>query len=357
MYERQQFELEEERRRLHQLHQYRREDRNDGRPNSHQSSGHHTGVHVKYPMETSIQTINGKKVVIYHDTGEAISYEDYLAQQDYDNRQNGTKVLTSGDKSLSKSTPNLADEEMYKPDDARQIEKDHQQNVWKPKHQNTQSSDTFRSMRERSMSVGDIRDDDKIDRYPSLLIVPGRKQLRKINPLEETYDKWRKKAPQYWGTLEREQDSNNSDVQQTNDIDPPYPTSNQSRKDDTIRMPPPTTTKMPSVLPRSNIPPSYQNRTRRLSGESTMSTFSDISVSSQMNRDVDGNFNQLYKNVLGKTLSDAKKESRHYREGSVQESDTSLQYEPCASPEHFGSDTLDRGFVFKAYPVKLGQLQ
>ncbi|KAF2348674.1 hypothetical protein FHG87_020573, partial [Trinorchestia longiramus] len=150
-----------------------------------QSSSDSIRYFVRYPIDTKIQTKNGKKMVTYLKTGRQIIYE----PDDVGLNGNGYGILiedfkkTDTQKHVSNSTPNLADDALY--DDT--------------KEEKQTSQLPFGSyLRARSYSVESLNDRDKIDRYPAPLIEPGRRSVRERNSVRERMDKWKKLSPQYW---------------------------------------------------------------------------------------------------------------------------------------------------------------
>ena len=364
-------------------------------PGNHQSMhyyGQNSDPQQQQPgfaLETSIITRDGKKIIVFHDTGETMPYDDYIAQQnEYAQnslrRQKAAESAVGGNKSskpdFTKSTPNLADEEIYQGENYH-----HHQGRRMSRDDDLRSSRTQFQLdsylKSKSKSVGDLRDCDKIDIYPALLIKPGRKQVRQIFPLEEDHDKWRKKSPQFWNEKPKspklEKKTNPSAIATVgpNTTRPTVTITHHNNQ--IIKAPNPQgpqnqnilqnasqpakgedVFKKPAVPPKYTKPPSFSStsdRVRRLSGDSTVSTFSDISVSSQLQQNADTGFNRIYRNAIAASRSQA----NYDRSQDFGESDSSMLYEatPSATPEPVGSDTLDREFVYKAYPIKIKEIR
>lgn len=161
----------------HREHKYDSSIQQHGLQQQHNSQTHHhtsdnSCYYMKFPVETKIQTENGKKIVTYNHTGQQIIYneEDLIRGFGYG------VVLEDFDykskKTMSKSLTNLAS--------VQDIE---------TKEQSTNSQQQFPPisyLKSRSHSLEDILDKDKIDRYPSLLIQPGRRKQKSALPEHST---------------------------------------------------------------------------------------------------------------------------------------------------------------------------
>lgn len=261
------------------------------------------GRFVKFPIETSIRTKEGKKIVTYHDTGESYIYGDpldYQSQSWMSTAQNGFSHSSnlSSSAHFTKSTPNLAKDSNSASSRLDRSFGSEEDVSYGERREIPQES----YLRKRSQSMGDMRFKDKIDRYPALLIEPGRKSIRGYDFSEGNKNKWRIKSPKFWSgsdSLTKANIRNNAAQSSTNSenlastnksvYNVPRPSSAVNTHNRTNI--PLIQVQYSSTGPAMSNPADHSSQGRRLS---LVSNFSDISVSSRLQQDADNQFKHFY---------------------------------------------------------------
>ncbi|XP_018023678.1 uncharacterized protein LOC108679547 [Hyalella azteca] len=236
---------------------------------------------LQYPIDTKIQTKNGKKTVTYCRTGQqiiwgggnsAVGAGGYgILLEDY--KQDARK------KKASSSTPNLTDEALFSETHSQQHTKQY----------------PLESYLRRSHSVENLNDRDKITRYPAPLIEPGRQSFRERKTTKVNADKWKKLAPLYRPEDNNFDSSHNGNQKSKDAVKSDHHVN--PRRGTTIQHQTPTgLTKSASLQPpgKNPTPPSTTHMARDDDNISVVSAFSDISINPQQQREADEAFNAYF---------------------------------------------------------------
>lgn len=309
------------------------------------------GKLTKYPIATSLKTVNGKKIVTYHDTGEIIVYESVNHAINSPKWNNGISYGGKDDSNLkkqlqmSKSTSNLAENDSAK----NRMAGNYSRNSDYASGSRDDSYEEFSIptesyLRSRSQSQKDLNGNDKIYRYPSLLIEPGRKQAKPRDFGSDWVDKWRKMAPKYWGTNSKKKETSNSTER------PKSATQNTYSINSQVHVNKPSLTHTESLGYNRN------------SNKSTPA-FSEEQVKQSTRGDWLQKDDPTYHYSLdsyGQSPTEqvvpVQKQNLSPRDGGrYQESETSSQMldNSGSSSQDNGVDTLDREFVYRAYPINI----
>lgn len=305
------------------------------------------GKFIKFPIETSLRTIKGNKVITYHDTGETVVY-DYHGE---DNEMHNTRETTdqidtyqesnlSSSKNFSKSTPNLNDDQTMS-GGVNNFNSSASHNLVSKSRENSLHNN-FSAMTEsylrRSRSQDNLEAKDIIYRYPSLLIEPGRKQIKRDDFANDWVDKWRQKAPKYWGTNETKRpvsvlETRTSSSASNKNIEPQLTRGNlQSDKNAPSN----------SYYQEKYVPAFRGSSNPHMD---LISTNSRPHFNQELHKSKTDMNNFVHVPSQNSTGRYSDSETSSFQHGHSRDSSQDL-----------GHDTLDRDFVYRAYPVSVRQL-